>query len=246
MRKRKQGLSLAGLLVVVALGVMAFASSAQALVPKFFVGGTLAAAGLNAPVEAKQVGRGTLLVPTLNLEINCEKFSVASGVLTGPTDVEGKLLYEECTALEVTAPLAELPCHVIDEGKLHVTAKALLLPAELKGVTEPLPPAILAEKIEATVKFLSGTGCPLPLESKIKGEVCLKIEGNHTVKPKIVTNATIQAECKERPTLEALTEGAGVKDKLLYGTQEAFVDGTAEVFLGGAAHVGKTIGVLLD
>ena len=250
MRKRKQGLSLLGILVVVALGVMAFASSAQALVPKFFVGGTLAATGLNAPVEGKQIGTGTLLVKALNLEINCTGFKVTSGLLTSATHAEGSLLYEGCTALEMPAPtgsLAEIStCELIvteADKRHHVTAKGLILPAELTNGS----PAVLVEKIEALVLFLKGVGCALPLENKVKGELCLKIVNNETVKPTVEASEAIQAECKERPTLESLSEGAGVKDLLLYGAQTSFVDGKAEVFLGGGAtHLGKTIGVLLD
>src|SRR3954454_18214752 len=83
---RKQGLGLVGLLAVVVLGAMAFASSAQALTPKFLVGGKAVGAGLNAPLQGNQIGRDVLLVPGLNTEFNCEKFTVNEGVLVNATD----------------------------------------------------------------------------------------------------------------------------------------------------------------
>jgi hypothetical protein len=243
MTHRKNGLGLLGLLAVVALGVMAFASSAQALTPKYLVGKKAVVGTLNATVEGKQVGRGTLLVSALNTEFNCEKFSVASGLLVTGTDATGQLLYEECTVLELLPPLEELPCHIyvsaVDK-RLHITATGLILPAELTNGE----PAVLVEKINAKI-LMEGAECPLPLENIVKGELCLKIDNNDTVEPTVLSSVAIQAECKERPTLEALTEGAGVKDKLLYGAQTGFVDGTAKVFLGGV-HKGLTVGVSLQ
>jgi hypothetical protein len=248
MKHRKRQGVLLGLLA--ALSLLAFSASAQALTPQFVyknTGGTEVAV-LLATVEAEQLGRGTLSIPGLNAEINCEKFSVQAGseVLTA-TDADAVLLYEECTALSITPTLVELAgCEVVTSaneelggGPHHITATALLLPAELTNGE----PAVLAENINAKVIFHKELGCVLPILTTVKGELCLKIDSNETVKPELLSSETIQGECKERATLEG-AEGAGFKDKLLYGTQPAFVTATAAVKLAGA-HAGYTLGVLL-
>lgn len=69
---------LPGLLAMAVLGVLAFASSAQAITELgsgFFVGGVQAGVSKGS-VEAKQLGRSTISVPALSMEINCEKFSL--------------------------------------------------------------------------------------------------------------------------------------------------------------------------
>jgi len=244
MRRSPRGVYLVGT-VALALGVL-MASSAQALPSHFVFKNTSGAevAVLKANISAQQLGRGTLTIPGLKTEINCEKFSVQAGtVINTATDAEVKLLYEECTMLEEGAPLAELAgCEIVvnheGDNKRHITTKALLLPAELTDGS----PAILAEKIEATVLTEPEKGCILPKTTKIKGELCLKIDNNETTEPELLSSTEIQSLCVERPTLEALTEGAGVKDKLLFGTQEAFVNGNADVHLSGE-HNGYSFGV---
>lgn len=257
MTRRKHGLGLLGLLVVAALAMAAFASSAQAVLPQFIFKDLLGKEilALHASLSAKQENIGSLLVAALNLELNCAKFTVPTGggLILTTEDADIKLLYEECTALSISglATKTELPCHVSDVAGLkpellHVTANALALPIEFADKTF----GILFEKIAAIINFLSGTGCPLPLKNEVKGEVCALIEpagvnGNHTVEPLILLSEAIQKACPERTTLEGLVIGAGVKDKLLYGANEAFIDGAALVSLIGD-HKGFTLGVLLD
>ena len=260
----------AGLLAVALIGVMAFAASAQAikeLASNFFINNIPVA--LKVIIEAKQLGRGTLLVPALNTEINCEKFQITNGFINNATDAEGSLLYEECTVLTITPELKEQPCHIVvnhtGDKRLHITAKALLLPAELNDATGG--PAVLAEKIEATVLMEEGTECTLPKTTKITGELCLKIGNkivekkevttNHTTEPILESSEAIQKSCNPRLTLEGTefsgteeerkkleAEGKGFLDKLLFGVNEAFVDGSADVFAGGV-HAGFKLGVLL-
>jgi hypothetical protein len=240
-----------GLLVAAALGVLAFAASAQAtaLLSGFFING--ASAGLKASAAAKQLGRGTLLIPALKTEINCEKFTITNAFVNSAADGEGTLLYEDCTVLVNEGVKLEeaFGCEIVTNHLLgvqahHITAKALLLPAELTDNT----PAILAEKIEATVLVHEELGCLLPKTTTIKGVLCLKIDGNHTVEPELLASQALQGECKPRPVLESTHESSGaeaqVKDKLLFGINEAFVVGKADVSLTGP-HNGLTLGVLL-
>jgi len=73
----------------------------------------------------------------------------------------------------------------------------------------------------------------------------LKVDNNNSAELGLLASQAIQGECKERKTLEALggeVESGGVKDKLLYGTQEVFLDGEANVSLTGS-HKGVIFGV---
>jgi hypothetical protein len=232
MSKRKHGLGLFGLLALTALVVMAFASSAQALVPKFFVNGTLAPA-TGTPIEGIS-GKGTLIVPAINTEINCVK-DTATGNILNVEKGDVKVLFEECTVLEITAPLAEIStCHVSDvhlgkPEKLHVTVlEKTGKPIEFDKTATDV--GVLFEGISVFVNFLKEMGCPLPMKTEVKGAVCALIDNNETVEPTLLFSEAIQK-----------LEGCG--DKLLYGANESFIIGSAKVFLPGKT---KTIGVLLD
>ena len=246
MRYRRGGLGLFGLLAVAALGVMAFASSAQALTPKFLIAKAAVAAGLNATVSGVAEGTATLSIPALNAEINCKKFSVLEGVASSGTDGKGKILHEECSVLVESTKEEAIGCEIVtaDTGSVqkHITSTALILPTELANGT----PAVLSEAIVATVLTKPEQGCVLPTTTKIKGEYCSKIAaGNDTTEVLIQSSPTIQKECVERTTLEGSTIGAGFKDKLLFGAQEAFITGTSKMFLTGA-HKGLTLGISLQ
>jgi hypothetical protein len=232
------------------VGALAIAASAQALTPQFVYKNK---AGTEVPVllakiTAKQLGRRTLSIPALNAEINCEKFSVQAGTtIETATDAVLVLLYEECTALSVTS-LEELTgCEIVTPeheeaggGPHHISASALLVPTELTNGE----PAVLVEKLETKVVFHKELGCVLPILTTIKGEICMKVDRNETTEPELLSSESIQGECEERPTLEAATEGIGVKDKLLYGTQTGFFKIKADVSFALGEHEGYALGVL--
>ena len=259
MNYRKNGLRLLGLLAVAALSVMALAAaSAQAVTPGFLIG-KAAVGALTATVGATQEGTSSLLVPGLNFKVTCTAFTVDEGVINSNTDAKGILLYTGCTTLSISTG-AEIACEVVEPIK----AEALILPAELTNGE----PAILAEKIKALINLTKkdelNKECILPFDNVVKGELCLKIrtindpadpageggaklETNDTTEPLVLTNETIQTQCKERKALEALGEevaSGGFKDKLLYGAQEVTVDGAAKLKLL-TPHLGKTLGVSL-
>ena len=248
MRYRRGGLGLIGLLTVVALGVMAFASSAQALTPEFLIAKKLPAAGLNATVGGVQVGVGLVEIPALGAEINCTEFEVLEGVASSSTDGKLKLLNKGCTVLALSTGEEATGCEIVtadneSPASKQVTASFLVLPTELTNGTM----ALLAEGIVASILTRQEQGCVLPTTTKIKGEVCFRIKAgtNDTVEPLVESNLETQKECVERTTLEGLTIGAGFKDKVLFGSQEAFFKMTASLFLTGA-HKGLTLGVSLQ
>lgn len=230
MSKRKHGLlGLFGLVAVMALGVTAYASMAQAATPRFLVGGTLAGV---TTVEGSQEGRGTLSIAALNTEINCEKSKVVSGQILTSVDEDLSLLFEECTVLEAKATLAELPCTVTDTHKAsalpHITVLSVLLsPIEFGDGTFGLFIVFAG----VFINFKSGTGCPLPLKTEIKGSACSKITaGNNTTEPLSQFS-------------EAVQKAAGCGGKILYGANEAFLTGSLKGWVTGK---GKTLGVALD
>jgi hypothetical protein len=242
MNQRKHGARLLGLLVVAALGVMAFAASAQAVVPGFLIA-KKAVGALKATAVGAQEGVGTMLVPGLNFKLSCTTMTTDAGNVEGNLIGSATLLYSGCTTLSITKSPEEIHCHV----KEPITATGILLPAELTSGAF----AVLAEKIKALITLhlkntpvLGTDPCVLPLDNTVTGEVCFEIKAatNDTVKPLAYTDATVQ--CKERPALEALTEGAGVKDVVKYGAQTVTLDGAAELSLTGA-HAGLTLGVSL-
>lgn len=236
MSYRKFGLGL----VVAAIGMMAFASSAHAVKSVFLI--NKSSANLHASVTGVQLGEGKLLVAGLNMEVRCPKFTVQEGLILNNDDAHGKLLFEECRPYVHSTGLENKFCHVTAtavDTKLHITATGLILPAELKSGA----PAILIESIKALILFL-GAECTLPEDNLVTGELCLAIDENDTVKPEVLSSAAIQATCLERPTLGALAQGAGVTDVLKYGIHTASVIGTAQLSLTGA-HAGQTLGVSL-
>ena len=238
MRYRRHGARLFGLLTVAALSVMALAAaSAQAVTPKFLVNATVEP--LEATFGGEQEGTGTLLVPGLNFKISCTAFTVDEGKINTNTDAKAVFLYTGCTTLSITKSPEEIACEVVEPVKVE----ALLLPAELTNGE----PAVLAEKIKALINLTKPKvlteECILPFDNVVKGEICLKIKAgtNDTVEPLLLSNDSTQKECKERATLEG-AEGAGFKDKLLYGSQEVTVDDAKKLKLTGS-HVKLTLGV---
>lgn len=242
---RKHVLKSFSLALLAAISLVAFAaSSAQAVDQIKILGSAALAKGLTLAIS--QEGKGLLVVPALSIEIVCNKASgsatiAESGDGTGAVVPSGSatILYEECNdvfAINAKQELGELlPCHVINEAKptplLHVEAKGtakVVLNAAKEGY-------LLAEGAPfATIKFLSGTSCPLPLKTEIKGQAVFKI--------------TLGVGSEEKEALvesnEAIQKALGTGDKLLYGTNEAFVKGSAKLETSGAEHLGCTWGFL--
>ena len=244
MEHRKHGARLFGLLAVAAVGVMAFAASAQAVVPGFLI--EKKAFATLTKVTASTEGVSTMLVPGLGFELNCTAFVVDEGAIESKTDAVFVLLYTGCTTLVSNLPTKEeIDCHVTEPIKVE----ALFLPAELKAPTLGAP-AVLAEKLKTLIRLHSKATaltaepkpCILPLDNIVTGEICFQINNNDTATPLLLTNASV--ECKERPTLEALTESAGVKDVVKYGAQVITFDAAATL-LSPAPVLDATLGVSL-
>ena len=110
-----------------------------------------------------------------------------------------------------------------------------------------------------------GTECTLPKTTTITGELCLKVDKNHTIEPELLAGEAIQKSSNPRLTLEGTefsgtlaernakeAEGKGFLDKILFGVNEAFITAKASISLfnsvqGGEnkIHLGLSLGVLL-
>jgi hypothetical protein len=189
--------------------------------------------GVLATLNGKGTGAAAaLLVPALKFEINCKKFSVVKGAIESTTLAEGQLLFEECTVLtNEGAKLEEaFGCEIVTthtgDNRHHITATGKILPAELTDGS----PAVLVQGT-GNVLVAEGKGCVLPKTTAMKGETCLKLLKNHTAEPELESSQAIQESCRPRTALESTEEKTaaegGIKDKLLFGINEAFVDSKA-------------------
>jgi hypothetical protein len=241
MEQREHGARLLGLLVVAALGAMAFAANAQAVAPGFLIG-KKAVGALLATVTGVQEGVGTMLVPGLNFKLSCTAMTTDVGAIENNTHAIATLLYTGCTMLSITKSPEEIHCHVTEPIK----AEALLLPAELKKPVLDAP-AILAEKVKALFMLhlpgasLGVNPCVFPLDNSVTGEICFEVRNSDTAEPLLYTDPSI--ECLERVALEG-AQGVGVRDLMKFGAQAITFDIAARLFLTGA-HLGNTLGVSL-
>jgi len=238
MRLGKQKSGLLGLLALAAVGAMALAASAQAIAPGFLINGK-AVGALLATVGAEQEGVSTMLVPGLNFKLSCTTVSVDEGAIESNTVAKVIFLHKGCSTLSISKSPEEIPCEVVEPIK----TEALFLGAELIDGRK----AALGEEIKGLLK-LTKVGdltkeCILPFDNTVTGDECWDIvPAADGTSVSMETNATL--ECKERPTLGSLAEGAGVKDVLKYGAQTITLDSKVRLFLTGA-HKGLSLGVAL-
>jgi len=187
-------------------------------------------------------GQIRLVVPVLHAEVACPKYTIPEGkILSG---IEGKalveLLFEECTTSEeVSEKEAEegkkgekLPCE-IEKGEKnaagHITILASLLVILHNGATYILGSPDVLTKL-ATIIFVGGKGCPLPLKVDITGNPVWEVkEGDlnrdgKKLEPLIKANIAIQQLFE--PT-----------DRLRYGFNTAYFVGGMKWKLTGT-HAG--------
>jgi len=238
---RRERPGLAGFLTLAALGVTALAPNAQAASPEFFINKKPA---LHATISAAPLGNSFLLIGGYNAEIRCGNFSVLKGLITSSTRGELELLYEECEIFQTTKLEPYLDCEILGG---HLTFSSTILPAEILGTNAP---AILFEKISTKMEIHEPHEefCNLPENPAFKGELCLAVDSNNTIKPLVLSSSAIQGTCKPRQILESLGQeltSGGVTDKFLLGAQTVNLDATMHLLLTGA-HEGLTLGAGLE
>ena len=247
MRNSKFGLKAFGLVIMAALGLMAFtAVAAQAenlsgggVAGKFKV---LGSESLLAKATGLQENVGILLVPARNLEIRCAGGHLREGseIINGN---EGLVVLEflECLSFVHTTGEHMGNCIIEDvpgSGDRVILATARLLPKLHEGQLY-----VLAEvdspssTVFAFIKYKSGTGCVLPLSNEVKGSVVGQL-----------TDANAGAEAVQHlvtfsEAIQKLFQSGGVGDKLTFGAFESYINGSATVELTGV-HTGCTFSVV--
>ncbi len=184
MRYARKGLRGLGLCFLAVLGLMAFAvSGAQGqLAGKFLdAGGELA---VGTTFTGAQEGNGSLLIPKLNLAIECAASDFEEGKVTAklvavphtPGTAHATIKLLGCVVK--TAALAALPCHV--EGGSY-TAKYKLL-AMLASAADGEVPFVLAETLTAgqpiaVIKILNAVGkfCSISGTYNLTGTIAYKV-----------------------------------------------------------------------
>jgi hypothetical protein len=239
----KHTLKALGLSLIAALGLMAFSAGA-AQAGEIQVEGS-AALATGRTVNATQEGEGTLLVPSLNIEIVCKKLTAANTTVTsGPLGTaSAEVLYEECVVWSIqkeTEKLIEVltSCQILASGatktKGHITAKGVGKIILHNANTETF---LLAEGAPfATVEFTKGIGCALTNPVKVSGAVVFKVVTGNLIPS--AANKVVKPLIEASKTLQKL-----IGDKLLYGVNEAFIDGSALLELTGS-HAGLKWGAL--
>jgi hypothetical protein len=133
-----------------------------------------------------------------------------------------------------------LPCEPLDSGSGkagHILVDALIL-----IVLHEKKVYLIFEQLNleaavplSTIKYTSGTGCPLPLKQEVSGRLVFEINSG---------DLNTGAEVKE----PLITSGSKATQELftssvLYGVNPSFLDGSATLALGGI-HLGCTWGVI--
>lgn len=240
-----------GLSLLAALSVMALSAtgaSAGEVKGDVTLGANLLAAQQTVGAELALPAHSSLLVPNLNFAIRCNTASLANGVINplvaGVTRGSGKVSFKECNAFEHKVPAEKDPL--------------LGLPALTKCTIEGSPGAAKGEIVaEAVIQIVrnkaNGTAYVLvgPKENEKKEKVFTRIifgplcgalaEEEIEVTGSLVGESlgtAIKNAVKEAPEAIQLLFG----DKLMFGTNQAFLDGEVKLFYTGG-DTGQTIGI---
>jgi hypothetical protein len=220
MRHSKHSVRLLGLVVVSALGLMAFGSVAlNAALPGDSTPGEFELGEptmMGASLLGKQEATMELHVQGRNITIRCSN-GHANGKFVTSKEALVTIEFTGCKTFEFGTEIEITEC-VLKGGKETITATASILPI-LHG--EEL--FILAEVDSPSTNFSvisyeGGKGCVLPLNTSLTGTVTAQAPSTDAVKPLLTSSKAIQ-------------ELTG--DKLFFGGFEAFLNASATVELTG-------------
>jgi hypothetical protein len=177
MRHGKSGRMMLRLALPAVVGLMAVgAAVAQAALPGESTPGEFKV--LNAAINLAVTFKGeeelptTFLIPGRNIDIICSEGITEEGKFISKKEGLAKLLYGGCEVFEHNT-LKKSPCHVAPS--LDITLKAIFLPIlhgkKLFVLLEPDGSTVFG-----VVTFKSGTGCVLPLSTKIEGSISAEVE----------------------------------------------------------------------
>ncbi len=208
----KHGLKALGLMFLAALCLTAFMSSSASA--NWRVLGVNIAA--NKAVSVEKHTTGTLLVPSLGLEISCEKVEGKELVLlTGATtETTGKLAFSECTTKvsgEPSAKCKPINQPIIAGGKGHV----VLIGTKNLVLFEPT----VAGGAFAKIEF--GAECAVTETNEVFGKLLAEC----------LTEGLAAGDCSEELKVHLLKQQIRTEDELKFGKRPALIDGIAKAFL---------------
>jgi hypothetical protein len=206
MSARERGLKAVGLCCLAVLGIMAFATAAAQAKGEFTVLGAAIKESVSIVGEAE--GSSAFLVPSLKLEIVCEKATIEGKIETSGHGVQ-TLFFSNCTV--PPAPVCQVE---------PIVAKFLTLVIEHAEETWLLFTPPEGSGAFTTIKFKSGTGCPLPLKNELTGSF-IALLGKEAIK-QLLTFKSDEATQKLFGT------------KYSFGSAPAFLDMSAIWELTGA------------
>ncbi len=230
----KHGLRAFGVTCLIALSALALLAGSAQAEGEFKIGGkTFAELGIEKEaIEGGQKGVGTISVPKLNIEINCQKGPASGTLLKGGTG-HATITEKECTVLNGTtkAEMKSCPIGEEKEGKFVTTSSfpiPLIFLAKLVGtavhvLVEPNPNQPLA-----VLTF--GPECALPSPVKITGTFSALAPEKESVEQEFSFNTGSKAGKEEQELLG---------DKVLYASNEALIVSITGFRLAGT-HVTLT------
>jgi RHS repeat-associated protein len=206
---RRNAIPFTSLLAMALAAAALCASSAPAAV--WTIGGkTLAELGLKEETVISTAAPFSIEVPALKLKIECEE--KGSGKVISPGTDEATMELSKCKVVEIKSCTVVEP--VVFKGKTELVKKA--------GIVYDI---LGAKEVElGTLKFVKGTGCPLPLELKFKGTTAGQLGLEEAVKSPLKFS-------------KAIAESAGTS--MLAGANAAFFNGTSNRELSGAKKATK-------
>jgi hypothetical protein len=155
MRERKHGLKTLGLCSLAVLGLMAFAAATAQAKGEFAILG--AAIKSTETIKGEAEGKSAFLVPSIGLEIVCEKATVEGTIKVGGHG-EQKLTFSNCTVPPAPQCIVE-----------PIIAEFLTLVLEHAGEKWLLFTPPTGSKNFTIIKFKKETGCTLPLTNELTG-----------------------------------------------------------------------------
>jgi hypothetical protein len=236
MSLRKHGLKALGLSFLAALSLMAIGAAGAQANGAFLVGGANIPAGLVVNATGEVDLLGVLLVPDLNIEIDCKKFKVKSGTLLTGGVGHAELLYEECEEYGTKPSLVLLTECEIYESKMdeelhlnqgNILAKGLLL-------------VVLHKEADGKeIALVEATGAPFAL---IFLPGCNGVE-HATVNGSVLFERHLGGD-QVKHLVREVAASLRLSALLAFGTHDAFLDGAVWVSLTGAEHLNKAWGII--
>jgi hypothetical protein len=228
MRQGRHGIKVLGLSLIAALGLMAFAASAQAGEYTINEGGvhkTFTEHGIASESVEGTVAHGTLLVPGLGLTILCTGGTFSGTVLLGGT-AHASILFSGCEGIPngtVCKPFetkAKMETNLTaDKGFIAASGLGQIILHEGKHY-------LLVENTTEFTTIYWPKLCALTLENVVKGSYVFELP---TALELGLVNQTIV------PLLQEVIEKLFPKDLLSYSNQPAWLHpGTATAHLSGA------------